>query len=158
MMTEDYQNDTMIMHINADMEVAPAISLNIFCTVTNNFSSSIAAAISDAVCFESHGNRSERSKQVLSSSAVRYCSDNEVTSLFSSYQHILCWEVRRHACRASYFVFLLLAEYTPSSLRRIQRNHISNPYRLVLSSYYMLPDMAVAIYCVPIQESDEMSY
>lgn len=56
-MTEDYQNDTMMMHINADMEVAPAFSSNIFCAVINDFSSSIAAAKSDAVCFESHGNR-----------------------------------------------------------------------------------------------------
>lgn len=73
-MTEDYQDDSMMIHTDADMEIAPAISLNIFLTVNNYFSSIIAAAKSDAVLQEPW-------QQVLSPPAVRYCSDNEVSTL-----------------------------------------------------------------------------
>ena len=78
-MTEGYHDDSMMMHMDADMEVAPAISLNIFFTVSNNFSSFIAAAKSDAVCSKSHGNKSGRLRAGLelfcSTVLLRQCCD-----------------------------------------------------------------------------------
>ena len=88
--TDDDQDDYMMMHMDAGMGDAPVISLNI-CFMARNISGSfVAATKSDAVCCKSHSNRLGDRKQVLISPKVQYCSDNEVATSFISYQQILC--------------------------------------------------------------------